>query len=132
MHSLAATENFSMRATMTTTLLVGLMAAGAGRAQYYPAPGPMPAESFNAQRAYRQFLTSPYSFRTYSGGYPGFSVSRFTPFGYERYAQGPGYVHQEITPRGFTAYRVDPGRERVVVPYVPRVYVPIVVYPPLP
>ena len=83
--------------------------------------------SYNAARAYFHFLTSPYSYRTYSGTVIPYRVDVYTPYSYERFATGPGYVHQRITPRGFESYYAAPSWSYRVMPY-PFVYV----YPPAP
>jgi hypothetical protein len=77
--------------------------------------------SSNAARAYYHFLTSPYSYRTYSGPVMPYRVDVFTPYGYERFAAGPGYVHQRITPHGFESYYAAPSWSYRVTPY-PFVY----------
>jgi hypothetical protein len=82
-----------------------------------------PFSSYNSYRAYRHFLTSPYSFRTYSGTIPGYEFGQYTPNGYEWYAQPPGYLHQEITPHGFSSYQyVPPARGFVLAPLIPPPY----------
>jgi hypothetical protein len=79
----------------------------------------------NAVRAYRHFLNSPYSLRTYSGTAPGYVLEGYGPDGYERFYREPGYLHQRISPRGFESYQSVPGWSYSVTPY-PRVYY----YPP--
>jgi hypothetical protein len=110
-------------------LLAAVLSTPAPAQQFSPpsSPHPMPLPSYNAQRAYRHFLTSPSSFRTYSGSYPGFSVARVTPYGYERFTQGPGYLHAEISPRGFSRHQISLGQEYVVIPY----RTPVAVAPPV-
>jgi hypothetical protein len=83
--------------------------------------GPYPS------RAYRQFLTSPYSYRTYSRISPGYAAEGYTPYGYERFERGPAYRHEEITPYGFEGYQVVPWSRHLVVR--PGAFVP---YPPPP
>jgi hypothetical protein len=101
----------------SAALFLGVLAATApAAAQPAYRPGD-PIAQYNADRAYRHFLTSPYSYRTYSGLYPGYSVEQLTPYGYEQYRQGPTYIHERITPRGRERYEVLPARERVIVPY---------------
>jgi hypothetical protein len=59
--------------------------------------------------AYRHFLLSPYSYRTYSASTPGYAGAGYTPYGYQSYYLDPGYQHQRITPRGYESYRLVPG-----------------------
>jgi hypothetical protein len=82
---------------------------GGCRAQDGPWADPYPS------RAYRQFLTSPYSFRTYSHIGSGYAAEGYTPYGWERLERGPAYRHEEITPYGLRGYRVVPWSRRVVV-----------------
>jgi hypothetical protein len=85
-----------------------------------PASAQEPYPSYNSYRAYRHFLTSPYSFRTYSGPIPGYETEAYTPFGYQWHSQPPGYFRQEITPRGFTSYQyVPPARGYIITPMFP-------------
>ena len=63
-----------------------------------------------------------YSYRTYSGTVMPYRVDAYTPYGYERFVTGPGYVHQRITPRGFESYYAAPSWSYRVMPY-PFVYV---------
>jgi hypothetical protein len=56
---------------------------------------------------------------------PSYGVDAYTPSGYERFAAGPGYVHQRITPYGFESYYAAPRWSYRHTPY-PWVYV----YPP--
>jgi hypothetical protein len=93
-----------------------------------PSSGQQPwPSSSNAVRAYYHFLTSPYPYRTYSGSVMPYRVDAYTPYGYERLATGPGYVHQRITPHGFESYYAAPSWSYRVTPY-PFVYV----FPPQP
>jgi hypothetical protein len=78
--------------------------------------------SYNAARAYYHFLTSPHSYRTYSGTVMPYRVDAYTPYGYERFATGSGYVHQRITPHGFESHYAVPSWSYRVMPY-PFVYV---------
>jgi hypothetical protein len=75
-------------------------------------PAAAPAQdlpmTYNQARAYRHFLTSPYSYRTYSGMTPGYVVEEFTPYGYEKYARGPVYFQHRITPRGYESHYLAP------------------------
>ena len=75
--------------------------------------------------AYRHFLTSPYSFRTYSNLGSARSWGYDTPFESGRFYQSPGYYHEEISPRGRWSYEVPPRIEGYIVPR------PVVVYPPV-
>jgi len=114
---------------MRRTLLAALLGLGCflGRPAAVPAQEPVPM-TYNQARAYHHFLTSPYSYRTYSGTTPGYSVEGFTPYGYEGYARGPGYFQQRITPRGYESYYAVPPAEGytigppVFAPYPPPVY----------
>ena len=108
----------------SAALAVAFGAAGLGpaRAQdpYYGPP-----VAYTTARAYHHFLTSPYSYRTYSRSYPGYTVEGYTPYGYESVTHDPGYLHERITPYGFERYRVVPGYHGyVVVPAAPIYVVP--------
>jgi hypothetical protein len=92
---------------MRRTLIVLGLVCFVGQPAAAPAQEPVPM-TYNQARAYRHFLTSPYSYRTYSGTTPGFAVEGFTPFGYEGYARGPGYFQHRITPRGYESYYLAP------------------------
>ena len=83
--------------------------------------GPPPV-SYNYARAYRHFLNSPYSYRTFSSLSPGYVTSGYTPYGYQWTFVGPGYTQQRITPRGFEGYTVTPGSRLDTVS--PPVFVP--------
>jgi hypothetical protein len=83
-------------------LVCALALVGPSSAQV---PGPY---SYNTARAYSHFLTSPYSYRTYSATVMPYRVEAYTPYSHERFATGPGYVHQRITPHGFESYYAAP------------------------
>ena len=82
--------------------------------------------------AYRHFLTSPYSFRTYSSMGSARSWGYDTPFESGRFEQTPGYYHEEIAPWGRWASGVTPEVHGYVIhrPVYPPVFVPV--YPPPP
>jgi hypothetical protein len=118
---------------LTLTLgLVGLglagLAPGHARAQeglyaYYA--------DYNAARAYRHFLNSPYSYRTYSTTSPGYVAEGPTPYGgYVRFWRTPGYLNERITTHGYQRFEVVPGGGSyevipgVLLPYLPPPYVP--------
>lgn len=82
--------------------------------------------------AYRQFLTSPYSFRTYSYLGSARSWGYDTPFESARFYQTPGYYHEEIAPWGRWSTGVVPGLQGYVVPGPVYPPVPVPVYPPPP
>jgi hypothetical protein len=84
--------------------------------------------STNAARAYHHFLTSPYSFRTFSSLSSAYPVQRVTPYGIESSFVGPVYVHQRITPFGFESYTSPPPPNLTVVRYPHRAYYPPPVY----
>jgi hypothetical protein len=86
-----------------------LVVEGRAQAQAPPWYGGLPP-SYNAARAYHRFLTSPYSYRTYSAMSPGYATHGYTPFGYEGSFVDPGYGQQRITPQGFESYQTVPGR----------------------
>jgi hypothetical protein len=111
---------------------VALGTAGLGPARAQDLYGPPPVD-YTTARAYRHFLTSPYSYRTYSRAYPGYTAEGYTPYGYERVTRDPGYLHERITPDGFERYRVAPGYHATIVrpavgPYFGPPYAPP--YPP--
>ena len=93
---------------MRRTLIVTLLGLGCFLVRPTTAPAQDLPMTYNPARAYRHFLTSPYSYRTYSGTTPGYAVEGFTPFGYEGYARGPGYFQHRITPRGYESYYAVP------------------------
>jgi hypothetical protein len=82
--------------------------------------------SYNYQRAYRHFLNSRYSFRTFSSRSPGYAASGFTPYGYESTYVSPGYEYQQIGPyQGqYQYYRAPRYETRTVIPYAPQPYSP--------
>jgi hypothetical protein len=102
-----------------------------GRSSTAQQPGP---QSYNASRAYLHFLTSPYSYRTYSSLSAPYTVANYAPHGYERFTLGSGYLHQRITPRGFESHYVAPAWAYSYAPYPPPVYshLPVPVYAPAP
>jgi len=65
--------------------------------------------NYNYDRAYRHFLSSPYSFRTFSSLGQGYRVDAFTPFSSQSFYREPGYEHQRISPRGLERYYIVPG-----------------------
>lgn len=91
-----------------TLALLGLgLVVGTATAQ---PPGATPYASYNFERAYRHFLTSPYPYRTFSSLRPGFSAATGVyPFGEETIYQEPSVLRQRITPRGFESYEYVPG-----------------------
>jgi|SRR5579884_2499693 len=106
--------------------LAALLLAGSGFAQ-------QPYMTYNQMRAYRHFLNSPYSYRTYSGLSPGYTLDMPAPYGEQQYYQGPSYVEQRITPWGFEGYQSLPPTGYRYLQY-PRIYImpanPIVVGAP--
>src|SRR5262245_3689957 len=73
-------------------------------------PGAPPYASYNFERAYRHFLTSPYAYRTFSSLRSGFSAATGVyPFGEETTYLEPSVLRQRITPRGFESYEYVPG-----------------------
>jgi hypothetical protein len=104
------------------TFIVGIsaaavMAASAGAQEPYPdyvLPG----------RLYHYYLTSPYSFRTYSSLGSARAWSYDTPYESGRFYQPPGYYHEEISPAGRWGSGIVPPVEgqitrRPVVVYAP-------------
>jgi hypothetical protein len=110
-----------MEAAMKQHLLAmtafALFVAGAQAQDPYTDP--------NISPAYRHFLTSPYSFRTYSHIGSGRSWGYDSPFESSRFYQTPGYYHEEISPHGRWSYEVPSRVEGYVRPR------PVVVYPPV-
>jgi hypothetical protein len=96
---------------------LALLATGAWAQDPYADP--------NVSPAYRHFLTSPYSYRTYSYLGSGRSWGYNTPFESGRFYQAPGYYHEEISPRGGWSYAIVPRVEGYVTPR------PVVVYRPI-
>lgn len=77
-----------------------------------------PYSDYQRERAYRHFLNSPYSYRTYSALIPPSGYEVVGPFSYQSYFTPQGYVHQRITPRGFESYTLRPGHESYyITPY---------------
>lgn len=90
-------------------VVIGLAWQSCGRAQ--PPPGPAwGVPGTPSSPAYRHFLHSPYSYRTYSALTPGYATERAAPFSYQSSYVDPGYLHQRITPYGFYSYSQVPGR----------------------
>jgi hypothetical protein len=88
--------------------------------------------SYNYQRAYRHFLSSPYSFRTFSSLSPGYGSAGYTPYGFESTYVSPGYERQQIGPYPgqFEYYRVPRYESRTFIPYPPvRYYPPVYLNP---
>ncbi|MGE3804232.1 MAG: hypothetical protein AB7K24_06130 [Gemmataceae bacterium] len=90
------------RALKGMSVLLLLAVAGQLQAQ-------SPYGEYNRARAYRHFLNSPYSYRTYSAFPPATGYQSVGPFSAEGLNVDPGYIHQRITPRGFESYRVKQG-----------------------
>ncbi|HXG11311.1 MAG TPA: hypothetical protein VNK04_16265 [Gemmataceae bacterium] len=88
--------------------VLGLGAVGLPAAAQPPWDGPPWVGNYDP-RAYRQFLTSPSPYRTYLRLTPSYSATAYSPFGYQTYYSGPGYLEQRITPWGFENYSVVPG-----------------------
>jgi hypothetical protein len=113
-----------MRPALFFVALAVLAVPGRASAQFDP------YADYNRARAYRHFLSSPYSVRTYSGTTPGYYAEGYTPYGYERRWRPPGYLHQRISPYGFESHQFVPGERRrvdtpaVLVPYARPIYVP--------
>jgi hypothetical protein len=84
-----------------------------------------PYADYNRARAYRHYLTSPYSFRTYSDLQSGRTWSYDTPLESGRFWQTPGYYHEEISPTGRWSAAVPPRVEGYVVAR------PVVIYAPV-
>lgn len=117
-------------------LFAGALAADVSVAQqpwitYAPPASPVMTEQeydawYTYNRAYRKFVNSPYTYRTFSSSTPGAVVEYATPFGMERHYRGPTYEHRRITPTayeshgylpGYGGYRTDPWTyERYDVP----------------
>jgi hypothetical protein len=68
-----------------------------------------PYYNYNYDRAYSHFLSSPYSYRTFSSLGQGYRVDTFTPFSSQSFYREPGYEHQRISPRGLERYYIVPG-----------------------
>ena len=100
----------------TSGLVCALALVGPSSAQV---PGPY---SYDTARAYSHFLTSPYSYRTYSATVMPYRVEAYTPYSHERFTTGPGYIHQRITPHGFESYYTAPSWSYRVTRY-PLMYV---------
>src|SRR4051794_39126647 len=62
--------------------------------------------SYNAQRAYQQYLNSPSPVRTYSSYQSGQTWGYKTPLQSGRFWLTPGYYHEEISPSGRQSYTV--------------------------
>ena len=104
-------------------ILPALLLAGALLAPQAHAQDPYVV--YDVSPAYRHFLTSPYSYRTYSNLGSGRSWGYDTPFESGRFYQTPGYYHEEISPYARWSYQVPPRVEGYVVPRA------VVVYPPV-
>lgn len=77
-------------------------------------------------RLYHYYLTSPYSFRTYSSLGSARSWGFDTPYESSHYYQPPGYYHEETTPYTRWGHAVIPPTEGQTY------HRPVVVYPPYP
>src|SRR5262249_46025154 len=86
-----------------------------------------PYAAYNSERAYRHFLNSPYSFRTYSALGSGQVWGYETPLEAGRFWRTPGSYHEEISPRGRWSSEVPSRFGGYVVPRAPVGYPPIVV-----
>jgi hypothetical protein len=100
----------------TALLFLAQGAAGLGLVltpdfSYTQAPPHEPPRhaDYNYARAYRHFLSSPYSARTFSSFGPGYQVETYYPGASQSHYREPSYEHQRITPRGFEHYEVVPG-----------------------
>ena len=86
--------------------------------------------------AYRHFLTSPYSFRTYSYLGSGHAWGYNTPLESAYFRSTPGYYHEEIGPSGRWSYTVPSRVQGYVVHRAPADHAPLgpapYLYPPLP
>jgi len=110
------------------TLLRRLVPAALGFAVFVtasPVHAQDPYADYNRERAYRQFLNSPYSFRTYSDLQAGRSWRYATPFEFGEVRQTPGYYHEEIGPYGRWSTGVPSRAERFVTPRAPLLYPPV-------
>ncbi len=90
------------------------------------AQSPVPL-TYNQGRAMNQFLTSQYSYRTYSGTTPGFYYEVATPYGSEWVSRGYGYARLRITPWGTDGVQYIPPTRYEFVPADQ-----LVIYPPVP
>ena len=86
---------------------VGCGTPAVASAQPPPPGGTFP--SYNYGRAYRHFLNSPYSYRSFSSLGAGSAGQTWTPFGVQGYYVDPGYEHQRITPYGYERHTTVPG-----------------------
>ena len=101
-----------------------------------------PYADYNAARAYRHFLNSPSSLRTYSSYRAGHVWGYDTPLEAGRFWQTPSYYHERISWSGREVYGVPPAEggyivrrpvlvsPPVIVPRPVLVSPPVVVYPP--
>jgi hypothetical protein len=111
--------------TTSVALLAGLALAAPGAARAQAPAAPPPEADYTTNRAYCHFLTSPYSYRTYSASRPAYTVEGYSPLGYERISRDTGYLHERFTPRGYERFEVVPGyRGTVIRPVVPAPVVP--------
>jgi hypothetical protein len=101
-----------------------------------PASAQPPYADEAVSPAYRHFLTSPYSFRTYSYLGSGRAWGYDTPLESAHFQATPGYYHEEIGPTGRWSYVVPSRVQGYVVQRAPAVYAPLwpapYPYPPLP
>src|SRR4051812_30904565 len=85
--------------SLTSTLTA--LAVLAGACCVSSATAESPAARYNRMRAYRQFLVSPSSYRTYSGLEPGYTSRYYMPLEYSAFWRDPGYRDVRIGPRGY-------------------------------
>jgi hypothetical protein len=100
-----------VRCVLPVTLCGIICFSTAAPAQAQP-PHPPPGgtfPSYNYERAYRHFLNSPYSYRTFSSLGTASAGQAWTPFGVQGYYVDPSYEHQRMTPFGFERYTAVPG-----------------------
>lgn len=74
----------------------------------HPAPVGIPRTA-PIDPAYRYFLNSPSSYKTFSTTTPGTMFENGSPFGFQQYYTDPRYIHQRVTPYGFEDWSTTPG-----------------------
>ena len=106
---------------MQHILLAGLAGAVLSASAWAQEP---PPDYVLPGRLYHYYLTSPYSYRTYSSLGSARAWGYDTPYESGRFYEPPGYYHEETTPSGRWSHAVIPPVEGRII------HRPVVVYPP--
>lgn len=104
---------------------IGLVVVAAWGLTAPSSPAQDPLAAYNQSRAYKQFLNSPASIRTFSSMQSGWIGGGYdTPIQSARFWLTPGYYHEEISPFGRQTYTIP---QQAGVTIVTR---PLLILPP--